>query len=74
MDSADEDRHEVDRGAHRASPRPARRCPAAEGRIVPVVHPARPASRSSSAPADKVRAWATATDVHAPPLLECLNG
>jgi DNA repair protein SbcD/Mre11 len=23
--------------------------------------------------ADKVRAWATATDVHAPPLLECLE-
>ncbi|MBK6800269.1 MAG: hypothetical protein IPG83_01915 [Novosphingobium sp.] len=69
---ADEDRHEVDRGAIERAPSGAADVQL-EGRIVPVVCTRAPGISQLVSLAEKVRAWATATDVHAPPLLECLE-
>lgn len=69
---ADEDRHEVDRGAIERTLSGAADVQL-EGRIVRVVRTRAPGISQLVSLADKVRAWATATDVHAPPLLECLE-
>jgi len=69
---ADEDRHEVDRGAIERALSGAADVQL-EGRIVPVVRTRAPGISQLVSLAEKVRAWATATDVHAPPLLECLE-
>ena len=69
---ADEDRREVDRGAMERALSGAADVQL-EGRIVPVVRTRAPGISQLVSLADKVRAWATATDVHAPPLLQCLE-
>jgi exonuclease SbcD len=69
---ADEDRHEVDRGAIERALSGAADVQL-EGRIVPVVRTRAPGISQLVSLADKVRAWATATDFHAQPLLECLE-
>ena len=64
--------HEVDRGAIERALSGAADV-LLEGRIVPVVRTRAPGISQLVSLADKVRAWATATDVHAPPLLQCLE-
>lgn len=70
--AADEDRHEVDRGAIERALSVAADVQL-EGRIVPVMRTRAPGISQLVSLADKVRDWAKATDVHAPPLLECLE-
>ncbi|MBE0547689.1 MAG: metallophosphatase family protein [Rubrivivax sp.] len=69
---ADEDRHEVDRGAIERALAGAADVQL-EGRIVPVVRTRAPGISQLVSLADKVRAWASATEVNAAPLLECLE-
>lgn len=69
---ADEDRHEVDRGAIERALSGAADVQL-EGRIVPVVRTRAPGISQLVSLADKVKAWATATDVEAAPLLACLE-
>jgi len=68
----DEDRHQVDRGAIERALSGAADV-RLEGRIVPVVRTRAPGISQLASLADKVRAWARATEVHVPPLLECLE-
>lgn len=68
---ADEDRHEVDRNAIERALAGAADVQL-EGRIVPVVRTRAPGIAQLLNLSDKVRAWASATDVNAAPLLHCL--
>ena len=68
---ADEDRHEVDRGAIERALAGAADVQL-EGRIVPVVRTRAPGISQLVSLPDKVRAWASATEVNVAPLLECL--
>ncbi|MET3135199.1 exonuclease SbcD [Oxalobacteraceae bacterium GrIS 1.11] len=69
---ADEDRHEVDRAAIERMLRAAAEVKL-EGRIVPVVRTRAAGISQAATIADKVRAWARATEAKAGPLLACLE-
>lgn len=69
---AEEDRHEVDHGAIERALSGAADV-RLEGRIVPVVRSRAPGISQLASLADKLRAWATATEVNAAPLLDCLE-
>lgn len=68
----DEDRHEVDRGAIQRMLHAAAEVKL-EGRIVPVVRTRAAGISQAATIADKVRAWAQATEAKAGPLLACLE-
>ncbi|OYV99431.1 MAG: hypothetical protein B7Z62_00350, partial [Deltaproteobacteria bacterium 37-65-8] len=68
----DEDRHEVDRGAMQRMLHAAAEVKL-EGRIVPVVRTRAAGISQAATIADKVRAWAQATEAKAGPLLACLE-
>ena len=68
----DEDRHEIDRGAIGRLLKTAAEVKL-EGRIVPVVRTRAAGISQASTIAEKVRAWARATEARAEPLLECLE-
>ena len=69
---ADEDRHEVDRGAIQRELAGAAEVKL-EGRIVPVVRTRAAGISQMASLADKVRVWANATQAHPDPLLQCLE-
>jgi exonuclease SbcD len=68
----DEDRHQVDRGAIERLLGAAAEVKL-EGRIVPVVRTRAAGISQAATIADKVRAWASATEARADPLLACLE-
>ena len=68
---ADEDRHQVDRGAIQRLLADAADVKL-EGRVVPVTRSRSPGIAQLASLADKVRAWAAATDVRSEPLMDCL--
>jgi exonuclease SbcD len=68
----DEDRHHVNRGAIERLLSAAAEVKL-EGRIVPVVRTRAAGISQADTIADKVRAWASATEVRADPLLACLE-
>ncbi|HCY63244.1 MAG TPA: metallophosphatase family protein [Oxalobacteraceae bacterium] len=68
----DEDRHEVDRGAIQRILRDAAEV-RLEGRILPVIRTRAAGIAQAVSMADKVRAWAVATECMPEPLLACLE-
>lgn len=69
---ADEDRHDVDRGAIQRMLHAAAEVKL-EGRIVPVIRTRAAGISQAATIADKVRAWARATEAKVDPLLACLE-
>lgn len=69
---ADEDRHEIDRDAIGRLLKAAAQIKL-EGRVVPVVRTRAAGMSQAATVADKVRAWARATEAKADPLLACLE-